>query len=143
MRIIAEYREWGYRRWGFLPTFLEIKDLNLGGRVNFLLDTGAGETMLSEKDGQRIGLDYKNFPKGRDAQGVGGKANTWKIDKEITLYIPIIGREIYEVAKKNIEVIEESTEKKVLPSVLGLEFLEELDFKLVFDMPTKAISLEI
>lgn len=82
--------------------------------------------MLSEKDAQRIGLNYKNFPRGRVAQGIGGKANTWRIDKEISLYIPIVGRKIYEVAKKGIEVIEEPKEKKLCLVCWVWNFLRNL-----------------
>jgi len=142
LRIIVRYRQWGYRYWGFLPTFLEIKDLGLTGKVDFLLDTGAGETILSEKDAQRIGLNYKNFPRGKTAQGVGGMANTYKIDREVTLHMLTTDRAIYSPSRKDIEVLEEPTKEKVLPSLLGLEFLEELNFKLTYDMPVRAIYLE-
>lgn len=143
MRILADYRRWGYRKWAFLSTMLEIKDLNLKGKVDFLLDTGAGETILSEKDAQRIGLAYRNLPKGSGAQGVGGRANTWRIDKKITLYISTVGGGIYEASRRNVEVLEEPSEEKTLPSLLGLEFLEQLNLKLTFDMPIIAIYLEI
>jgi|GEM_PF-6515404 hypothetical protein len=50
---------------------------------------------------------------------------------------------IYRAVRKGIEVLEEPGEEKYLPSLLGLEFLEELHFKLTCDMPTQAIFLEI
>lgn len=139
---MAEYRWWGYRYWAFLPTLLEIRDLNVRGKVDFLLDTGAGETILSEKDASRIGLVYKNFPKGGVARGIGGEAKTWKIDKQITLYIPTVGGGLFTASRKEIEVLEEPSEEKILPSLLGLEFLEQLGFKLTFDMPARAVFLE-
>jgi len=142
LRIIARYRRWGYRYWGFLPTFLKIDDLGIGGRIDFLLDTGAGETILSERDAQRIGLPYRNFPRGRNARGVGGTAHTYKIDKEATFYMLTTEEEICSVKRRFIEVLEEPTPEKELPSILGLEFLEELNFKLTFDMPVIAIYLE-
>ena len=127
---------------GFLPTVIEIKDLKLRGRVDFLLDTGAGETILSEKDAQRIGLNYRAFSTGKGALGVGGTANTWEINKEVTLYILVAGNSVYTATRRWIEVLEEPNEEKTLPSLLGLEFLEQLDFKLTFDMATGAIFLE-
>ena len=142
MRILARYRPWGIRDWGFLSTVLEIKNLRIRGKVDFLLDTGAGQTILSEKDAQRLGLRYQNFPRGGPATGVGGVANTWKIDKKVTLHIPVVGGGIYSASKKGIEILEEPSKEKHLPSLLGLEFLEELDFKLIFDMPTRAVFLE-
>lgn len=141
MRIVATYRHWGYRNWAFLPTVLEIPDLGASGRVDFLLDTGAGETILSEKDALRIGLTYTNFPRGRNARGVGGVANTYKIDKEVTFYM-LATDGIFSATRREIEVLEEPTQKKELPSLLGLEFLEELNFKLTYDMPVRAIYLE-
>lgn len=142
MRIIARYRRWGYRHWGFLSTLLEIKNLGLMGRVDFLLDTGAGETILGEKDAQRIGLTYRNFPRGRIARGVGGAAKTYRIDKEVTLYMLTSTGQYYSATRRYIEVLEETAQQKIMPSLLGLEFLEELNFKLTFDMPVRAIYLE-
>ena len=142
MRIIAKYRPWEYRYWAFLPTFLEIKELNVRGEVEFLLDTGAGETILSEKDALRLEMPYKNFPMGRPAKGIGGSANTYSIDKKVDLYIPMVGGGVFHAFRNSIEVLEEPGEEKKLPSLLGLEFLEQLEFKLIFDMPTKSIFLE-
>jgi predicted aspartyl protease len=139
---LAKYRRWGYRDWGFLPTVLEIKALNIRGRVDFLLDTGAGQTILSEKDARRLGVPCQNLPRGRPAVGVGGVSNTWKIDKKITLYVPTVGHRIYVAHRNGVEILEEPTDEKRLPSLLGLEFLEGLDFKLTFDMPTRSIFLE-
>lgn len=142
MRIIADYRSWGDRNWGFLPTVIEIKDLKLRGRVDFLLDTGAGETILSEKDAQRISLNYRAFSRGKVAHGVGGTAGTWEINKEVTLYMLVAGNSVYTATRRWIEVLEEPNQEKTLPSLLGLEFLEQLDFKLTFDMATGAVFLE-
>jgi predicted aspartyl protease len=142
LRILAKYRWWGARKWGFLSTLLEIKKLGVRGKVDFLIDSGAGRTTLSEKDAQRLGLSYQNFPRGEPALGVGGLANTWVIDEEVTLYMPVVGGGVFAASKKGIEILEEPTKQKNLPSLLGLDFLEQLEFKLTFDMPTQAIFLE-
>lgn len=143
MRILAKYRFWGHRKWAFLRTVIEIKDLKVVGVVDFLVDTGAGESILSERDARRIGLVYQNFPKGRPATGIGGVANTYKIDKEVTFCFERVDGTIYSPARRGIEVLEEPSKEKHLPSLLGLEFLEQLHFKLVCDIPTGAIFLEI
>lgn len=49
---------------------------------------------------------------------------------------------VFSATKNYIEVLEEPTENKELPSLLGLEFLEGFNFKLTFDMPVRAIYLE-
>ncbi|MCD6247874.1 MAG: retroviral-like aspartic protease family protein [Hadesarchaea archaeon] len=118
MRILARYRPWGYRNWGFLPTVLEIENLGVSGKIDFLLDTGAGRAILSEKDAQRLGLHYQNFPRGKPAIGVGGVANTWKINEKVTLYIPVVGGGVFSASREGIEILEESSEEKHLPSLL-------------------------
>ena len=143
MRILARYRLWGQRKWAFLRAAVEIKDLKVGGIVDFLLDTGAGESMLSERDAKRVGLVYHNFPKGRPATGVGGVANTYRIDKEVTFYFETVDGRVYSAGRRGIEVLEEPGREKHLPSLLGLEFLEQLHFKLTYDIPTESIFLEI
>jgi len=143
LRILAKYRSWGDRKWAFLRAVIEIKDLKVGGFVDFLIDTGAGESILSERDARRIGLVYQNFPKGRPATGVGGVANTYKIDKKVIFSFDTVGGMRYSAARRSIEVLEEPSKQKQLPSLLGLEFLEELGFKLTFDMPTEGIFIEI
>ena len=143
MRILAKYSSWGYRKWAFLRTAIEIEDLKVTGVVDFLIDTGAGQTILSERDAKRLGLSYQNFPSGRPAVGVGGVANTYRINKKVTFYFETVDGGIYRAVRRGIEVLEEPGEEKQLPSLLGLEFLEELHFKLTYDMPTQAIFLEI
>jgi len=143
VRILAKYRSWGYRKWAFLRAAIEIRDLKVIGVVDFLLDTGAGESILSETDAKRIGLVYQNFPKGRPATGIGGTVNTYKIGKEVTFHFETVDGGIYSPTRRGIEVLEESSKEKHLPSLLGLEFLEELHFKLTYDMPTESIFLEI
>jgi predicted aspartyl protease len=143
VRILAKYSPWGYRKWAFLRAVIEIKDLGVSGVIDFLIDTGAGQTILSERDAQRLGLGYQNFPRGRPAGGVGGVANTYRINKEVALYFVTVDGRTYRAARRGIEVLEEPGEEKHLPSLLGLEFLEELHFKLTCDMPTQAIFLEI
>lgn len=143
MRILAKYRFWGDRKWAFLRTLIKIKDLKVGGFVDFLIDTGAGESILSERDARRIGLVYQNFPKGRPAVGVGGVANTYKINKEVTFNFDTVDGMGYSATRRSIEVLEEPSKQKQLPSLLGLEFLEQLGFKLTFDMPTESIFIEI
>lgn len=143
MRILAKYRSWGYRKWAFLRAVIEIGDLKVRGVVDFLIDTGAGQTILSERDAIRLGLAYQNFPHGIPATGVGGVANTYKIDKKVTFYFKTVNGGVYSPVRRGIEVLEEPTEEKSLPSLLGLEFLEDLNFKLTYDMPTQAIFLEV
>jgi predicted aspartyl protease len=143
MRILAKYSSWGYRKWAFLRAVIEIKDLKVRGVVDFLIDTGAGQTILSERDAKRLGLAYQNFPRGEPAVGVGGVANTYKINKKVTFYFVTVDGGIYRAVRRGIEVLEEPGEEKQLPSLLGLEFLEDLHFKLTYDMPTQAIFLEI
>lgn len=143
MRIILKYRYWGYREWAFLRAAIEIEDLKVMGNVDFLLDTGAGESILSERDAKRIGLVYQNFPRGRPATGIGGIANTYKIDKKVTFHFETVDGTISSATRSGIEVLEEPNKEKRLPSLLGLEFLEQLHLELTYDMPTRAIFLEI
>lgn len=143
MRILAKYLPWGPRKWAFLRAVIEIKDLKIRGLVDFLIDTGAGQTILSESDAKRLGLAYQNFPRGKPAVGIGGVANTYEINKKVTFYFVTVDGGIYRAARTGIEVLEEPGREKQLPSLLGLEFLENLNFKLTYDMPTQAIFLEI
>jgi len=143
VRILAKYSSWGYRKWAFLQAAIEIEDLKVTGVVDFLIDTGAGQTILSERDAKRLGLAYQNFRRGRPAVGVGGVANTYRINKKVTFYFETVDGRLYPAVRSGIEVLEEPGEEKYLPSLLGLEFLEELHFKLTCDMPTQAIFLEI
>jgi len=143
MRILAKYDSWGYRKWAFLRAVVEIKDLKVRGLVDFLIDTGAGQTILSERDAKRLGLAFRHFPHSRPAVGVGGIAKTYRIEKEVTFHFATVDGRIYSPVRRGIEVLEEPGREKQLPSLLGLEFLEDLHFKLTYDMPTQAIFLEI
>lgn len=143
MRILAKYRSWGNRKWAFLRAVVEIENLSITGIVDFLIDTGACQPILSERDALRLAVPYQNFPHGTPAMGVGGVANTYKIDKRVTFHFETVDGGLYSPVRRGIEVLEEPTVQKNLPSLLGLEFLEDLHFKLTYDMPTRAVFIEI
>ena len=99
--------------------------------VRFLVDTGAYETIMSEKDANRLRIDYSTLPKREEGLlGIGGITESYLL-KGITIFFPIedgnfLGWEInlpvmkYQFKDKEIE-----KRIKWIPSLLGRNFLNK------------------
>jgi len=140
MRVILRLRRFGTRSFAVLPALLEIKELDVRGTVEFVVDTGAEQALLSEADAKTLNIPYKNFPEGEPAIGIGGEAKTWKINKRVCLSFPttIKGR-IFRVIIDEIQVLEKTED---LPSLIGLDFLTDANIKFVYDAPTYSAWFE-
>lgn len=95
--------------------------------VEFLVDTGADMTLLSQKDALRFGLDYSKLKRSEeDLGGIGGKAETYsteiilKLEKDFATTLEILT--IKPKIPKGISVKEEQELKDWylrMPSLLG------------------------
>lgn len=57
-----------------LDGHLQILDLEIGGTISFLVDTGADYTLLMPNDAVRLGLDHSLLKQELPVHGVGGSA---------------------------------------------------------------------
>lgn len=138
MRIVAYRRRWGIHHIHFFPAYIEVKD-NARGQVDFLADTGATASALSERDAERIGISCENLPRGQPVHGIGGVASTREIRHEVKVSMVSTAHRLVQVAAKRMEIIEGRND---LPSILGRGFLDQLNFRLVYDGSINAVYLE-
>ena len=120
--------------------------MNLSDFVLFLLDTGAVESLMSEADAKRFGIDYVSLqllPEDEWATGIGGKSPLYRIKAECKITFRtdetrsksgsgfhVETLDHFDVVKVAIE--DAKTREEVianLPSLLGMDLLSR--FKLV------------
>ena len=114
----------------YVAAIVESEKVHLYGTVEFLVDTGATRTILSDKDVIRLGLDYAELDKLQGGVlGVGGTVDTYILTDAKLIFNAekIIQQEPLEqlyVLKHN------SLNDKILriPSVLGRDILNKYGF---------------
>jgi hypothetical protein len=117
----------------YVAAIVESEKVHLYGTVEFLVDTGATRTILSDKDVTRLGLDYAELDKLQGGVlGVGGTVDTYILaDAKLMFNAEKI---IQQEPLEQLYVLKHSTlNDKILriPSVLGRDILNKYGF--IFD----------
>jgi len=113
--------------------------VNGNGPFNFVVDTGASHTVISNQTAEKLGLNG-NSPcccestTGRSAQGAGGPVAA----RATTVESVRVG----DVEVKNVEValIDLKSLSNAWDGIIGYTFMK--DFKVVIDYPRQEISFE-
>jgi hypothetical protein len=125
--------------------------------VNFILDTGAPHTLLSQPDIQKVDIDYYGLPHNPQATGgLGGNAET-RIASNVMIVIPceeknmaieilkdtmLVVRSVEPVQKHNRKTMIKSTNRVTIPSLLGVDLMTENDLVLHCDFKKRVGYLE-
>jgi hypothetical protein len=123
--------------------FLRSEDGNIIGIIEAIIDTGCPETIISSEDRKRIRASQitVNSLKGKNGEIIiaGERINTRRIDN---MFIRIgkfdIEMPVY-ISLKSIDIIKDEGPNYPIPSVIGMDFLLETGFTLVFN-PSKKIA---
>jgi len=107
--------------------------LGIGGPVYFLVDTGATNSLISEKDAKILGIDYAKLDlQERRLTGLGGTAPVYKTKAECKLTFRTFDKTGHVETLPNFDVtrvdIEDEKERatvfNLIPSLIGMELLE-------------------
>jgi hypothetical protein len=117
----------------YIPAIVESEKLHLYGTVEFLVDTGATRTTLSDRDVIRLGLDYAELDKLQGGVlGVGGTVDTYILtDAKLMFNAEKI---IQQEPLEQLYILKHTTlNDKILriPSVIGRDILNKYAF--IFD----------
>lgn len=114
--------------------------LDCSGSVTFVVDTGSGKTLLSEKDSKRLEIDLSKLRRSSEPiWGIGGLAIGWDLPEVLLFletdegldWLPMDDVIIYKVPirrRKGITVRPRSA------SILGRDYLKNSEFELIVDM---------
>ena len=130
----------------YLSVFVDIPDAGVAGvRVEFLIDTGADRSIISDFDAFRMvenyGADLTNLRGGQPTRGLGGFTST--LTAEATLKIVGFSQDI------RLDILAPSTETYLgVPSMLGRDvlsqfalFVEERTDKVLLMEPAESDAL--
>ena len=113
-----------------------IPRLNISGKVNFLIDTGADSTLLGPADAFRLGIDIALLPRGAISRGVGGASETVQAQGMVLFEdhsFPLTLRILAPRTRRQQEI------RHSIPSLLGRDVLSQ--FALFFEERTNRVLL--
>jgi hypothetical protein len=117
----------------YVAAIVESEKLHLYGTVEFLVDTGATRTTISDKEVIRLGLDYAELDKLQAGVfGVGGTVDTYILEDAKLMFNA--GKMIQQLPLEQLYILKHSAlNDKILriPSVLGRDILNK--YSLIYD----------
>jgi len=104
------------------------KETGQARKVSFLIDTGTPKTILSERDAQKLGVNFNRLEKTSSAMlGIGGFAETYHL-KEVTLVFLSEKGKHEEYLREMLLVREPELSEEIknqIPSILGRDLLSK------------------
>lgn len=135
MKIPAFFRV-GPLEAAYVRTGLRIHELEIDRQIEFLIDTGATRTIISDRDALWLGIDYRKLRKTKASMGIGGTVDTYEI-LGATLSFAAEGGKSFKWSPEKIFAIKHKKidgKVKRIPSILGRDFLNR--FTLVYSKKT-------
>jgi hypothetical protein len=123
----------------YVTAIFESEILHVSATVEFLIDTGATRTTLSDKDAIRLGIDYEMLEKLPEGMlGIGGSVDTY-ILKNAKLIFHKQDKTVHEETLDCICILKHSilTERILrIPSILGRDILNK--YALIYNRKREA-----
>lgn len=132
MRIYGFFKK-GPLEAAYVVSTVTLKDLNVAHRVEFLVDTGASRTIISDRDALRLGVDYKKLLRAGLSLGIGGRVDTYA-SKNVDLVFLTADMEQYVERVEELYFLKHRrVDEDILkiPSVLGRDILNK--YLLIYD----------
>ena len=118
----------------YVAAILESKTLHIYATLEFLVDTGATRTTISDKDAIRLCIDYMTLEKlGEGMLGIGGTVDTYNL-KDTKLIFHQENKKTHEETLERICVLKHpQLNERILriPSILGRDILNK--YSLIYD----------
>ena len=125
----------------YIRAGLRIHELEIYGQIEFIIDTGATRTIVSDRDALWLGIDYRKLRKTKASMGIGGTVDTYEI-LGATLSFATESRKSFKWSPEKIFAIKhKKIDEKVksIPSILGRDFLNR--FTLVYSKKTERVFI--
>ena len=128
---------------------LRIPRLRIFRPIKMFIDTGSSWNIISERDAELMNIPFSKLHRTKESVGVGGGTVIGYLIRNVVITFRDEKRRLIHKTLSKIYAIRtqkrnKETRRKVLtfPSVLGVDFLIEHKFKLVFDPANKIAYLE-
>lgn len=130
----------------FVATWVSILNY-LPTPISFLIDTGADKSILSTRDAKKMGINLDDLiapPDSIEIGGLGGivpNRNLGIIKGKDIVSIKFMSTDgWYKLIRDNDLIVLKHTYGYKLPSVLGVDFLNEYDFKFHIDFEKNCVE---
>lgn len=120
-----------------IDVHLTIKNLNIDGPVEFLLDTGSDVTVLMPSDAKRLGVDFSKLTQTRTSYGVGGKAE----DFIIPAVLIVNDEDETHAYRFALRIAKSIPEIEDAPSLLGRDIAKNWNISIKF--PDERLEIEV
>ena len=111
-----------------VDVIVKAQELGPARKVSFLIDTGTPKTILSERDAQKLGVDFNNLEKTSASMlGIGGFAETYHLNRVTLVFLSEDGKHEENLSEMLLVREPELTEeiKNQIPSILGRDLLSK------------------
>ena len=122
----------------FVESRLSIPRLGIAGRVNFLVDTGATDTLLHPRDGSNLRIPFADLGNPTRRLGIGG-TRTYYTESAVALFLDSSGE--WQRFDVELRVSPPETDSDYLPSLLGRDVLNKV--RMDYDFPERRLELEV
>ena len=115
----------------YVAAILESKTLHIYATLEFLVDTGATRTTISDKDAIRLGIDYAALEKlGEGMLGIGGTVDTYSLQDAKLIFHQENKKTHTETLEKICVLKHPQLNERILriPSILGRDILNKHAF---------------
>ena len=127
MRIRGQYRQFDAP---YVRAKIVCKQFGIEKTINFLVDLGAAATIIGPRDAKRLRIPYDQFKLIEGGvSGVGGRAKTCLMPETQLIFRTETGK--FEASFPHLFVLAPvaktlSKEEKIIPSLLGRDFLNQM-----------------
>ncbi len=138
---ISGYFKTGQLEGAYVVARLLAKAFGIEDDLEFIVDTGASKTIISDRDALWLGIDYKKLRRVKPSLGIGGTVQTFAIDGAELIFVTEGGGRIA-VRFESIFVMKHKRAEGAImriPSILGRDFLNR--YSLVCSHKTGVVKI--
>ncbi len=121
----------------YLEGRLHIPRLRLSTNISFLVDTGAGRTMLSVDDAIRAGVDFGELTGAENVGGIGGTVTMFE-EPAVMIFQEPGTLHVYQIS---ILIPPATPDMSRIPSLLGRDILN--NWRMTCDPSNKTLTFDI
>lgn len=118
----------------YVVAIFSSRQLDIRGTIEFIIDTGASRTTISDRDAIKLGIDYSKLEKLPEGTlGIGGSVDTYIVSQPELIFVTSDGKHHVEKLDRIYVLKHRRVDEKIkrIPSILGRDVLNK--YIIIFD----------